>query len=205
MSEPENILEVANLKPDLMGFIFYPSSPRDASKTLEPGIIDKLPAGIRKAGVFVNADTDYIHRTVIKYSLDIVQLHGNESPETCFQIKERGIRIIKAFNIRNSDEFRRCALYVPFTDYFLFDSVTQKHGGSGKKFDWGLLEYYKLDHPFFLSGGISAGDQEYLFEINNPAFYGVDLNSRFEIKPGVKSIETLKNFINDIRNKNILI
>lgn len=205
MREPGNLLDVTMLKPDLIGFIFYPPSPRDAGRTLRPGMLNEIPAGIRKVGVFVNEDFDFIIDYVRRYSLDLVQLHGNESPETCLQIKEAGIRVIKAFNIRNRDDFRRCSLYIPFTDYFLFDSVTERHGGSGKKFDWGLIEDYKLDHPFFLSGGIGPGDQKYLLKIKNPAFYGVDLNSRFEIKPGLKDTETLKSFIHDIRNKNILL
>ena len=205
MREAENIMDVAMLKPDLMGFIFHRPSPRDASKTLLSGLSDTFPAGIRRVGVFVDSDIDTVRRMVLKYSLDLVQLHGKESPETCLEIKNSGVGIIKAFNIRKSDDFSRCMPYVPFTDYFLFDAFTLKHGGSGTKFDWEILEEYRLDHPFFLSGGIGPDDSEKIFRINNPAFYGVDLNSRFEIRPGVKNTGALKNLILEIRNKNILL
>jgi len=203
--EQNNMADVADLKPDMMGFIFYPLSPRNMSDTMPTEIFTELPSDIRKVGVFVNEDLYTIQNTVLKYSLDIVQLHGNESPEMCWQLKETGIRIIKAFNINSPGDFGKCAVYVPFTSYFLFDTATEKHGGSGEKFDWGILGGYKLDHPFFLSGGIAPGDQYHLFRINNPAFHGIDLNSRFEIKPGIKNITLLKDFINDIRNKNILL
>jgi phosphoribosylanthranilate isomerase len=202
MCEPENMLEVANLKPDLMGFIFYPASPRYAAKILNPEIFTRFPPGIKKVGVFVNTNFDEIKGTISKYSLDMVQLHGDESPETCHRLSEAGIHVIKSFNIKESTGFKLCSKYIPCTNYFLFDASTSKYGGSGYKFDWKMLDNYELDHPFFLSGGITPRDVYNILEITNPAFYGIDLNSKFEVKAGLKDVTTLKKFVYDIRNRN---
>lgn len=205
MREPGNMLEVANLKPDLMGFIFYPASPRYAAGILNPEIFARFPRDIGKVGVFVNAEFDKISEAIRKYSLDMVQLHGDESPETCHQLIETGIPVIKSFNINARTDFRLCTEYISCTNYFLFDASTSKYGGSGKKFDWKILDRYELGHPFFLSGGIAPGDVCNILEITNPAFYGIDLNSRFEVKPGLKDIQTLKKFVFDLRNKHKLL
>jgi len=199
MREPENIREVAELKPDLMGFIFYSYSSRYATGKLDPEILTRVSPSVKKTGVFVNAGFEEITGTVRKYSLDIVQLHGNETPDICLRLRETGIPVIKAFNITESSGFKLCSEFINCTDYFLFDTVTSDYGGSGNKFDWKILDKYDLDHPFFLSGGITFQDVNKILEITNPAFYGIDLNSRFEIKPGLKNIETLKKFISDIR------
>ena len=202
MREPENMLEVANLKPDLMGFIFYPASPRYAATILNPEIFTRFPPEIRKVGVFVNTGFDEINEAIRKYSLDMVQLHGDESTEICRRLSETGIHVIKSFNIKDSSGFKLCAKYIPYTNYFLFDASTSKYGGSGYKFDWKILDKYELGQPFFLSGGIAPGDVYNILEITNPAFYGIDLNSKFEVKPGFKDIKLLKKFMYDIRNKN---
>lgn len=202
LREPENILKVAELKPDLMGFIFYPYSPRYAGEILNPEIIEKFPPHVRRAGVFVNASFEEITVSVRKYSLHIVQLHGNESPEFCCRLSETGIQVIKAFNIKESADFKLCSEFIACTNYFLFDAFTSDYGGSGYKFDWKILDKYDLGHSFFLSGGITPSDVDNILKITNPAFYGIDLNSRFEVKPGLKDIETLKKFITDIRFNN---
>jgi phosphoribosylanthranilate isomerase len=202
MREPENMLEVANLKPDLMGFIFYQASLRYAANILNSEVFTRFPPGIRKVGVFVNAGFDEINETIHKYSLDMVQLHGDESPETCQRLNEAGIHVIKSFNIYEGTDFNLCTKYISYTDYFLFDASTSKYGGSGYKFDWEILNNYELGHPFLLSGGIAPGDVYKILEIANPSFYGIDLNSKFEVKPGIKDIKILEDFINDIRKKN---
>jgi phosphoribosylanthranilate isomerase len=202
MREPENVLDVAELKPDLIGFIFYPDSPRYAAEILDPEISAKFPPYIRKVGVFVDADFEEIIGTVRKYSLDIVQLHGDETPDDCRRLRETGIQVIKAFYIEENKGFKFCTEFITCTNYFLFDTFTSKYGGSGHKFDWKKLDKYDLGHPFFLSGGIGPRDVNNLLEITNSTFYGIDLNSRFEIKPGLKDIETLKKFISDLRLNN---
>jgi phosphoribosylanthranilate isomerase len=198
--EPENILEVAQLKPDMIGFIFFTGSLRYAAEKLNRETIVNLPPEIRKTGVFVNADFEVITGCVRKYSLDIVQLHGDETPGTCRRLRETDIMVIKAFNIFEKTRFAEYSEYIPFTNYFLFDTLTSKYGGSGHKFDWKILGNYDLGHPFFLSGGIGPQDVNEIMKINNPALYGIDLNSKFEIKPGYKNIASLKKFINEIRS-----
>lgn len=199
MREPENILDVAGLNPDFMGFIFYHESPRYAEKILDPAILGKMPSGLQKTGVFVNSDYDHISRMISEYSLDTVQLHGNETPGLCNSLKERGIRVIKTFSIMANENFKRCSVFTGCTDYFLFDTSVSGFGGSGQKFNWKELHKYELDHPFFLSGGIGPDDYKTINEIYNPSFYGIDLNSRFEIKPGFKDKAVLEKFISDLR------
>lgn len=205
MRDTENIIAAAGLKPDIMGFIFHPGSPRFAGKLLNPEIVANLPSGIRKAGVFVNAAYDEITETAGKFSLSMAQLHGNETPDLCRRIKDSGTVVIKAFNIAENISFSLCKDYIACTDYFIFDSMTINHGGSGQKFEWKLLNRYEAGHPFILSGGISPSDTYNILGIRNPALYGIDLNSRFEIKPGLKDIQKLEKFINELRLKNKLI
>jgi phosphoribosylanthranilate isomerase len=200
MRESDNIMAAAELEPEIMGFIFYPKSPRFAGELLKPDILSLLPQNITKAGVFVNADYRTISETIKKYSLEIVQLHGDESPDLCFRLKETGIRVIKAFSLNENSGFISMSQYIQCTDYFLFDSFTSDRGGSGQKFDWKKVDDYDLGHPFFLSGGISPDDATVISGINSPSFYGVDLNSRFEIEPGLKNIEKLKVFLKELRH-----
>ena len=199
MREPENIPDVAGLNPDFMGFIFYSESPRYAEKNLDPAILRSMPAAIHKTGVFVNSDFAYISRIVTEYSLDAVQLHGNETAGLCNSLKERDILVIKTFSIPANENFKRCSVFTGCTDYFLFDTSVSGFGGSGQKFNWKELHKYELDHPFFLSGGIGPEDYNTINKIENPSFYGIDLNSRFEIKPGLKDKAVLEKFISDLR------
>jgi phosphoribosylanthranilate isomerase len=199
MREPENILDVAGLNPDYMGFIFYSESPRYADKIPDPAILRRMPAAIHKTGVFVNSDFDHISRIVTEFSLDTIQLHGNETPDFCYSLIEKGIQVIKTFSITASENFKRCSVFTGCTDYFLFDTAVSGFGGSGQKFNWKELNNYDMDHPFFLSGGIGPEDCITLNQIDNPSFYGIDLNSRFEIKPGLKDKAKLEKFITDLR------
>jgi phosphoribosylanthranilate isomerase len=201
MREPENILAAAGLTPDFMGFIFYPGSPRFAGELLNPDILAQLPTQIRKTGVFVNEGLSGITSTVKKYSLDAVQLHGDETAELCRQIMDMGVQVIKAFSIREANSLALCADFTDSTDYFLFDTMTSNHGGSGQKFDWRMLDGFDPGHPFFLSGGIGPADTDNISGLKNSSLYGIDLNSRFEIEPGLKDTEKLKKFINEIRDK----
>jgi phosphoribosylanthranilate isomerase len=201
LRESQNIIEVAALHPDMMGFILYPASPRYAGLTMDHETLQNISPTIIKTGVFVNDDFKTIIESVEKFSLDCVQLHGAETPDLCFQLKGKGLRVIKTFNITVSYNFNKCSDYIPVTDYFLFDTAVAGFGGSGYKFDWQELNNYNLEHPFILSGGISSDDISKLTEVKNPSFSGIDLNSRFEIRPGLKDFETLKNFISKIRQK----
>ncbi len=194
MKQPANIKQIALLKPDFMGFIFYPKSPR----YVEPfpvEILNSLPKDIKKTGVFVNEDIDDILKTVHKYNLDAVQLHGSDLEKVCKKLRETELIIIKAFPISTASNFIPANHYEGLCDYFLFDTRTDQHGGSGVKFNWNLLYEYKGKTPFFLSGGIAPDDVNTISAISHPKFAGIDLNSRFEIKPGLKDADKLAEFL----------
>lgn len=190
MKFPENIEELVMLQPDFLGFIFYKKSPRFVAEELNESQLLNI-RNIKKVGVFVNEDLASIIEKVSKYKLDFVQLHGAEIPEFCRELKEKRINIIKAFGVDEDFEFSGLNAYKPFCDYFLFDTKTKAHGGSGKTFNWQVLEKYDNEIPFFLSGGIGVEELEKIDDLKLNIF-GLDVNSRFESKPGVKDIEKLK-------------
>lgn len=196
MRDPENITQVAALKPDYMGFIFYEKSPRYAA-TLNPAA---LPDHVRRVGVFVNASTPEIENRAEQYGLQALQLHGSESPETCQALRAKGYEIIKAFGIETAADLAQTAEYAECCDLFLFDTRTPAHGGSGLRFDWRILDLYNGKTPFLLSGGISDKNALEILNIEQPGFYGVDLNSRFEIEAGLKDAGLLERFIKTIRS-----
>ncbi len=198
MKYSENIQAVAALHPDFMGFIFYPKSPRYA-EPLSLETLDEMPATIKKIGVFVNEDLENILTVVYKYKLNGVQLHGSEMVSMCAQLKEVGLIVIKAFPIAEAINFIPTKRYEGVCDYFLFDTKTDAYGGSGVKFNWGMLEEYRGETPFLLSGGIAAADVEAIRKINHPKFAGIDLNSKFEIRPGEKNVELLSAFLKKLR------
>jgi len=190
LREPDNILAVAGLNPDYVGFIRYEGSPRFL-KELSLETLRLLPKHIIRTGVFVNEDTDTVHEAILRYGFRAVQLHGNEEEDYCAEFKD-SIEVIKAFGIDENFDFSQLSPYADSVDYFLFDTKTAGHGGSGKSFNWGLLNNYELNVPFFLSGGLSIDNLEEIKKIKHPAFYGVDLNSRFETGPGIKDVHKLK-------------
>lgn len=185
-----NIKAVSALNPDYMGFIFYKGSPRFVNE-LPADVLSELPATVNKVAVFVNEDAGTIRKIIDKYDFDFVQLHGNESPAFCKSLKDDAI-IIKAFGIDKGFDFKQLEKYKNKADLFLFDTKTSAHGGSGVTFDWSILDKYEMEIPFFLSGGLSPENIEEVKNITHPAFYGVDLNSKFEISPGLKDIEKLE-------------
>lgn len=192
LNTAENCLAIDALDPTLLGMIFYEKSPRYiAKKSLPETKADKV-------GVFVNAELADILSAVEKHRLRYVQLHGHESLALAKSLKQKEVKMIKCFSIDqelNMDEMRE---WQPYCDYFLFDTKGKYLGGNGVKFNWRLLHDYKLDTPFLLSGGISLTDVKELKKISNPAFAGVDINSRFELEPGIKNVEQVKSFIDGI-------
>jgi phosphoribosylanthranilate isomerase len=195
---PENIQAVANLNPDFMGFIFYPKSPRYAGP-LDSAALNDLPATIKKIGVFVNEDLENILTIAYKYNLDGLQLHGTELVDMCRELKKLGYVVIKAFPIAEAYNFKVTKSYEEVCDFFLFDTKTDAYGGSGVKFNWQMLKEYTGDTPFLLSGGIEVDDAEAIQKIEHPKFAGIDLNSKFEVKPGLKNISLLKDFISNFQ------
>lgn len=200
MKYPENIEDLNKLPIDYMGMIFYQKSPRYMDYQLWQNVGDIHSRNIKRVGVFVNSTIDFIVEMIDKYKLDLIQLHGNESPNFCSELN-KFTPIIKAFSISESSDFEQTKAYEGLRGYFLFDTKTPQYGGSGKKFDWAILDAYDGDTPFFLSGGISAEDVEPIKAIKHPRLYGVDLNSKFEIEPGLKDIQLLDQFIKQLRNE----
>ncbi|MDN3579992.1 phosphoribosylanthranilate isomerase [Mucilaginibacter flavus] len=201
LKDPENINAVAALGPDYVGFICYSLSPRFITG-LPVDIAASLPSNIQKTGVFVNESAETIQSLIDTYRFDVIQLHGDESPEFSNSFKNK-VSVFKAFGLDENFDFEQLNNYVNNVDYFLFDTKTKGYGGSGKTFDWAILDNYKLNVPFFLSGGISLDNLEEIKKINHPQFYGVDLNSRFETEPGVKDIEKLKQAFDIIKKQHI--
>lgn len=177
---------------DFVGFIYYEKSKRK---------IDHAPLSSKaeRVGVFVNSSVDTIVNKISEDQLDIIQLHGDESPEYIKNINTE-LKIIKAFGVDEKFDFRKLVAYENVVDYFLFDTKCESYGGSGEQFEWTSLNRYNLTTPFLLAGGISLSSITALKQIEHPLFAGVDLNSRFEISPGNKNIELLKTFVDEYRN-----
>jgi phosphoribosylanthranilate isomerase len=194
MKYPENMIEVGSLLPDYMGFIFYEKSARYFN-----GEIPELIKTIKKTGVFVNQRQDEIQEKVQKHNLQAVQLHGNESVEFCSELLNRlpkKIEIIKVFSADENFDFDVLKPFEAVCNYFLFDTKGKLPGGNGTTFDWSILKKYKSKKPFFLSGGIGMKELKAIEEISktNLPIYGVDINSKFEVEPGLKKKNLLSNF-----------
>lgn len=226
MRDARNIREVSQLGIDMIGMIFYPKSPRYVEmQSSHAGIIpdyakedigasdtsedtsgnsskesSKTPA---RVGVFVDDMVQNIVTRVVNYHLDYIQLHGNEPREMCENLRltldpdiQLGIKIIKAISVSDASDIQKYKEYVGAVDLFLFDTKCKTVGGSGQQFDWQVLEQYDGEVPFLLSGGIGPEDASRLHAFHHPKCIGIDLNSRFEIEPGVKDVEKLKGFLN---------
>ncbi|WP_417357267.1 phosphoribosylanthranilate isomerase [Flavobacterium sp.] len=192
LKDPANIIQVAGLKPDYMGFIFYKESKRYASPTINEEVIIKIPKTINKVGVFVDETEENIINLVKKYDLNSVQLHGDESVELCNKI-QKNVSVIKAFGVNSLFDFNRCKNYEGVADLFLFDTSTESYGGSGKLFDHTLLKGYDLETPFLISGGLDLKTATALIEnLIHTKCTGIDVNSRFEQPNGLKDITLLK-------------
>ncbi|WP_269237038.1 phosphoribosylanthranilate isomerase [Flavobacterium flavigenum] len=194
MKCPDNILEIGSLLPDYMGFIFWDKSARYCD-----GNIPELIKTIKKTGVFVNQSQEEILEKVEKHNLQAIQLHGNESVEFCSELKKQlpqKTEIIKVFSADENFDFEIIKPFESVSDYFLFDTKGKLPGGNGTTFDWTILKKYNSKKPFFLSGGIGMNELKAIEEISksNLPIYAVDINSKFEIEPGLKNKNLLSNF-----------
>lgn len=196
MREQDNISQLAKLNPDFMGFIFCASSPRNISLSQSPESLE-IPPHIRKTGVFVNAANKDILEVAKRYNLNALQLHGNESPVQCRELRQHGFLLIKALAVIKAKDFRAASAYQDACDYLLFDTKSPKHGGSGKQFNWEILADYRGERSFFLSGGIGPEEAQTLGRLRHPKLAGIDVNSRFESAPGLKDIQLLQAFIHE--------
>jgi len=194
-----NIASVLSLRPDYIGFIFHKGSKRYIDNS--PALADYI-ANInitKKTGVFVNASQNEIAAAIYRYKLDVVQLHGAETPAACSMVP-RGVTVIKAFCVDKSFDFNITAAYTNCCDYFLFDTASNDYGGTGRSFDWSLLSNYTIGVPFFLSGGIGPEHASRLKKTQYKSLFAIDINSRFETTAGIKNINLLKSFIHELRN-----
>ncbi|GAA4886112.1 phosphoribosylanthranilate isomerase [Flaviramulus aquimarinus] len=203
MKYQDNIKQVATLQPDYLGFIFYDKSARNFDSETIPDIDNS----IKKTGVFVDASIDFVLEKVEKYNLQAIQLHGNESQGYCNDIKNclaklvlasHTIEVIKVFSIKDEFNFEVLKPYESVCDYFLFDTKGKLLGGNGYTFNWNVLNNYPSTKPFFLSGGLGINEIENIKQFSNSKAskycYALDLNSKFEIEPGLKNISILKKF-----------
>ena len=198
MRDAENIREVEALGIDLIGFIFWSKSSRYVSE--KPAY---LPSKCKRVGVFVDEDIETVKRIAEEYSLDYIQLHGKESPDYLRGLRSacgNSITTIKAFNIATAEDFEQTTPYEGLADYFLFDTKGKSVGGNGTKFDWAVLAAYNGTTPFILSGGIGPDDAERVHAFHHPKCIGIDLNSRFELAPGLKDITALQTFFNELNS-----
>lgn len=212
-----NTQEVAALHPDYLGFIFYEGSPRHFD-----GEIPSLPEGIKKVGVFVDAEIAFAKAHIEKYQLDIVQLHGNESPEYIKTLlapsplkgkvatrgaESVGVEVWKVFSIKDTFDFNRLTPYEHLINAFLFDTKGKAKGGNGYTFDWSVLKNYPSQTPFILSGGIGLEEVKKIEEIMalNLPMLALDVNSKFEDRPGKKNVAALQKFQNHFREGGSLI
>ena len=195
MRTPENIEALAALNPDYMGFIFWAPSSRFVNK-----ITPLLPNKIKKTGVFVDATIDYIETIIKEHELKAVQLHGKEAPEFCAYIKTLDVEVIKAFSMKEAFDFKSLEPYETACDFYLFDTKGELPGGNGYGFDWSILKNYPSTKPFFLSGGIGKEEVSQILELRNTnlPLYAIDVNSKFESAPGVKKIDELEQFKNEL-------
>jgi phosphoribosylanthranilate isomerase len=199
MRNPENIKELVSLHPDFIGFIFYPLSKRFVDIKNAEQIIENIPAQIKKTGVFVNETYEKIIQIQQLFKLDFVQLHGNEDIELIKNLYQKNIKIIKTFLIDDSFDFSYTLEFSDLCDYFLFDTKTAQHGGSGQKFNWEKLNEYEGNRPFLLSGGITINDVEELLELDFKYLAGFDINSGFENAPAEKNIKLIEEFLQAIK------
>jgi phosphoribosylanthranilate isomerase len=203
MTLPEQVNALAEMGADLAGFIFYPKSPRFVGNKLSPEKMKKIGGGIGKVGVFVNTPYEELLQTVESYRLDIVQLHGDETPIFCEKVANY-VTVIKAFRLSDNDPLEW--MVRPFhdaSDMYMFDTLGAGYGGTGKKFDWKVLSDAVIDKLFLLSGGIEPGDEEKLkaFAKEDAArkLFALDINSKFEFSPGVKDMDRVKKFIQEMK------
>lgn len=204
MREKENILQlIENSSPDLMGLIFYEQSSRFVEKDkVDPGFYKELP--ISTVGVFVNAELEYILKKINDFGLQYVQLHGNETVDFVSKLKAVApIKVIKVVCVGEAIHWEELQPFEEVVDMFLFDTQTQKFGGSGKQFDWAVLENFPFRKGFLLSGGVDERSLDTIHALAEkvPKLLGVDINSKFEIQPGLKDIEKVHRFVKEMRSK----
>ncbi len=197
MRDAENIREVERLGIDMMGFICWPRSPRYVAEP--PAYLPKCP----RVGVFVDAPIDFIMQRAKAFGFSHIQLHGCESPAFCQEVRERtGCNVIKAISVSPSYSGEVGSESAGGASLLLFDTKCPTAGGSGRKFSWDVLQGYRGELPFLLSGGIGPEDVGLLRQFRHQKWLGIDINSRFEVEPGIKDVAAISSFVASIRGCN---
>lgn len=201
LTKLDQILKLEELGVDFAGMIFYKKSPRSVWKgDLLPGEVKKSIRKINLVGVFVNEEPDVVLRAVDEWNLDIVQLHGDESPRYCEAISNH-VHCIKAFRVGKEDKLDyKVFPYAEAVDLYLFDTLSKEYGGTGIQFDWTLLKNSSLNKPYFLSGGIGPDDVNFIHQFagSQQNLFAIDVNSKFEVSPGIKDINLIQTFLKAI-------
>jgi len=195
----DNIASLPLSQIDWLGFIFYEKSPRKV--TINPNEqFFEVTKNHKRVGVFVNELLTKVFSTVKAYDLNTVQLHGQEPVEHCAYLRNYGINVVKVISVDEETDFYEYEKYEPFVNYFLLDTKSLKHGGTGRKFNWEILQSYPLQTPFLLSGGIGPDDAEIVTQLSIDKCIGIDINSRFEIQPGIKDPVLIQTFLESIKD-----
>lgn len=190
MRDPKNILDVASMHPEYMGFIFYNKSPRFVGSDFSIPV--GFPKTIKKVGVFVNEKVEIVNAFSIKHKLDYVQLHGHESVTECAKLMQAGIGIIKVFSVDTDFDFKATVAFEDYVDYFLFDTKGKFYGGNAATFDWDLLKSYNQRIPFFLSGGLNEQNISEIKNLQEMNLHAIDVNSGVELSTGFKDVGQIK-------------
>lgn len=202
-TQMEQVYALDEMGIEFAGFIFYHKSPRYVVDRINAEQLKKAKLKINKVGVFVNADYDEVMKYVEQYGLYMVQLHGDESPRLCEKLSEQ-VPTIKVFRIKEGDNIGwKIRDFGNVSDLFLFDTDWANFGGSGKKFDWKMLEEANINKPFLLSGGIDLEDAAVIKDFaqgrHGKELFAVDINSKFETSPGVKDLDKVKQFADALK------
>ena len=206
MTQPDQLDQLAEANVNFAGFIFYPKSPRYVLRQMTTSQIRKENR-LNKVGVFVNAGTEDVLHIVDECRLHMVQLHGDETPKYCERMADY-VSVVKAFRLSDNDNIEwMIRPYMDACDMFMFDTMGAGYGGTGKKFDWNLLKDAEIGKPFFLSGGIEPGDEDALKRFSTEpvakSLFAIDINSRFEISPGLKDMEKVSQFVANLCTPNL--
>ncbi|MDP3556620.1 MAG: phosphoribosylanthranilate isomerase [Bacteroidota bacterium] len=194
LNNRDNIFAISKMEINLMGFIFYKNSPRYFNNALSFDEARQIPKHIKKVGVFVNEPIYSVFNSIAHYDLDFVQLHGEESIDYCRDLLS-SVKIIKTISIKDKNSILKIQNYSDVCDYFLFDTSTPNYGGSGQAFNWHLLSDTIINKPFFISGGVSLDNVSELKNLSIKNLIGLDVNSKFEINPGLKDLEKIQQLL----------
>ncbi|NEP10364.1 MAG: phosphoribosylanthranilate isomerase [Symploca sp. SIO2C1] len=202
ITKPEQGQAIANLGATALGFICVSASPRYVTPEQIRTIVEQLTVTVDRVGVFVDAAVEAICQIVNEANLNVVQLHGNESPEFCTQLSQflPGVEIIKAFRVRTPDCLNQVLTYTDYIDTLLLDAYhPQMLGGTGKTLDWSTLQQFSPNCPWLLAGGLTPDNVLDALNLLQPN--GIDLSSGVERSPGDKDLDKVAQLFNNLSGK----